>query len=68
MIGARIDTGPSKYVEKESAEIEEIATEEKVTEQISTEKITTPASEALKENIDYIIRHASGKGLSQEEE
>jgi hypothetical protein len=53
MIGARIDTGPSKYVEKESAE---------------TEKITTPASEALKENIDYIIRHASGKGLSQEEE
>ena len=26
----------------------------------------TPAPKALKENIDYIIRHASGKGLSQE--
>jgi hypothetical protein len=38
-----------------------VATEEKVTEQISTEKITTPAPEDLKESIDYIIRHASGK-------
>jgi hypothetical protein len=32
------------------------------------EKVFTPAPEALKESIDYIIRHASGKGLSQEEE
>jgi hypothetical protein len=45
-----------------------VATEEKVTEQISIEKITTPAPEALKESIDYIIRHASGKGLYKEEE
>jgi hypothetical protein len=36
-----------------------MAIEEKITEQISTEKITTPAPEALKESIDYIIRHAS---------
>jgi hypothetical protein len=32
------------------------------------EKVAAPASEALKESIDYIIRHGSGKGLSQEEE
>jgi hypothetical protein len=31
------------------------------------EKIETPASEALIENVDYIIRHASGKKLSEEE-
>jgi hypothetical protein len=67
-IEAEIDTGPSKSAEKEYAEIEEVATEEKVTEQISTETITTPAPEALKESIDYIIRHASRKGLSKEEE
>jgi hypothetical protein len=65
-IEAGIDSGPSEPSEKKSAEIE-VATEEKVTEQISTEKITTPALEALKESIDYIIRHASGKRLSQEE-
>jgi hypothetical protein len=64
-IEAGIDIGPSKSAEKESVEIEEVATEEKVTEQISTEKITTLAPEALKESIDDIIRHASGKGLSK---
>jgi hypothetical protein len=42
--------------------------EEKATEQISFEKVATPAPKALKESIGYIIRHASGKGLSQEEE
>jgi hypothetical protein len=40
-------------------EIEEKATEEKATEQISPEKVATPSPEALKESIDYIIRHAS---------
>jgi hypothetical protein len=43
------------------------APEEKVAEQIAPEKIETPASEALIENVDYIIRHASGKKLSEEE-
>jgi hypothetical protein len=47
--------------------MEEKATEEKTTEQISSEKVATPAPEALKESIDYIIRHASGNRLSQEE-
>jgi hypothetical protein len=67
-IEAEVDTGPSKSAEKELAEGEEVASEEKVTEQILTEKITTPAHEALKESIDYIIRYASGKVLSKEEE
>jgi hypothetical protein len=43
------------------------APEEKPTEQIASEKIETLAPEALIENIDYIIRHASGKKLSEEE-
>jgi hypothetical protein len=38
------------------------------TEQISFENVATPAPEVLKESIDYIICHALGKGLSQEEE
>jgi hypothetical protein len=67
-IEAGIDSGPSEPAVKKSAQIEEMATEEKITEQVSTEKVTTPAPEALKESIDYIIRHASGKILSQEEE
>jgi hypothetical protein len=50
------------------AEFEEKATEEKAIEQISFEMAATPTPEALKESIDYVIRHASGKGLSQEEE
>jgi hypothetical protein len=54
--------------ETKPAELEEKATEEKATEKISFEKVATPAPEALKESIDYIIRHASGKGLSEEEE
>jgi hypothetical protein len=58
---------PSESAEKKPAKIEEKAKEEKATEQILAEKVATPAPEALKESTDYIIRHASGKGLSQEE-
>jgi hypothetical protein len=68
VIQAGIEAGPSEPAEKKPAEIEEKATEEKATEQISPKKVATPAPEALKESIDYIIRHASGKGLSKEEE
>jgi hypothetical protein len=32
-----------------------------------TEKAKSPAPEAPSEDLDYIIRHASGKGLSEEE-
>ena len=65
---AKTEVGPSVRAEMKPVEFEEKATEEKATEQISFEKVATPAPEALKENIDYIIRHASGKRLSQEEE
>jgi hypothetical protein len=68
VIQAGTEAGPSKPAEKKPSEIEEKATEEKATEQISPEKVATPAPKALKESIDYIIRHASGKGLSKEEE
>jgi hypothetical protein len=68
VIQAGTEAGPSEPSQKKLAEIEEKTTEEKATEQISPEKVATPAPEALKESIDYIIHHASGKGLSKEEE
>jgi hypothetical protein len=67
IIQTETKAGPSEPAEIKPVEIEEKAIEEKATEQISSEKVATPAPEALKESIDYIIRHASGKGLSQEE-
>jgi hypothetical protein len=48
-------------------ETEPVAPEEKTTEQIASKKIEAPAPEALNKSTDYIIRHASGKELSQEE-
>jgi hypothetical protein len=48
-------------------ETEPTIVEEKATEQIASGKVETPAPEASKESTDYIIRHASGKRLSQEE-
>jgi hypothetical protein len=54
--------GPS-----EPTEMEPTDPKEKSTGRISTEKIETPAPEASNKSIDYIIRHASGKVLSQEE-
>jgi hypothetical protein len=56
------EAGPSEPTETEPAIVEE-----KATEQTTSEKVEAPASEASKESADYIIRHASGKILSQEE-
>jgi hypothetical protein len=67
IIQASAEAEPSELAEKKPSEIEERAIEEKATEQVSPEKVATPAPEALKESIDYIIRHASGKVLSKEE-
>jgi hypothetical protein len=39
----------------------------KTTEQVVTEKAKSPVPEALTEDTDYIVRHASGKKLSEEE-
>jgi hypothetical protein len=43
------------------------ASEEKATEQIASSKMQASAPEASDKDIDYIIRHASRKELSQEE-
>jgi hypothetical protein len=48
-------------------EMEPAMPEKKTTEQIASEKIEAPAPEASNKSTDYIIRHASGKELSQEE-
>jgi hypothetical protein len=48
-------------------EMERVDPKEKSAEQIATEKIEAPGPKALNKNIDYIICHASGKVLSQEE-
>jgi hypothetical protein len=48
-------------------ETEPVAPEEKTSEQIASQKIEAAAPEASNKNADYIIHHASGKGLLQEE-
>jgi hypothetical protein len=47
--------------------VKPVAPEEKTAGQLAPKKIEIPAPEALIENVDYIIRHASGKKLSEEE-
>jgi hypothetical protein len=59
---AEAEAGPSVPIETEP-----VAPEEKTTELIAPEKIETPAPEASNKNADYIICHASGKYLTQEE-
>jgi hypothetical protein len=60
--------GPSEPAEKKPSEIEEKAAEEEAIEQTLPEKVAAPAPKVLKESIEYIICHASGKRLSEEEE
>jgi hypothetical protein len=61
-VQAEAEAGPSV-----STETKPPAPEEKTVGQIVPEKTETPAPEAPNEDVDYIIRHASGKKLSQEE-
>jgi hypothetical protein len=65
---ASAEARPSEPTEKKPSEIEEKTTEEEAIEQTLPKKVATPAPEALKESIEYIIRHASGKRFSKEEE
>jgi hypothetical protein len=51
----------------ESSETEPVVIEEKAREQVAPERAEAPASETSKESTEYIIRHASGKRLSQAE-
>jgi hypothetical protein len=65
---ASAEAGPSEPAKKKPSEIEEKAAEEEAIEQTLPEKAAAPAPEALKESIEYIICHASGKRLSKKEE
>jgi hypothetical protein len=65
---ASAEAGPSEPAKKKTSEIEEKAAEEEAIEQTLPEKVAAPAPEALKESIEYIMRHGSGKRLSKEEE
>jgi hypothetical protein len=59
---AKTEAGPST-----PAAMKPIVCEEEMTGQTAPKKVEAPAPEASNKNIDYIIRHASGKELSQEE-
>jgi len=61
------EAGPSEPTKEKSSEIGENAAEEEAIEQILPEKAAAPTPEATSEDLDYVIRHASGKRLSEEE-
>jgi hypothetical protein len=66
------EAGPSVPVETKLAATEQRAEEESPDNGVALEKRMTkeaksPAPEALSESLDYIVRHASGKRLSEEE-
>jgi hypothetical protein len=63
---ADAESGPSEPIKEKSSEIGEKVAEEEAIEQILPEKSAAPTPEALKENTEYIIRHASGRNLSKE--
>jgi hypothetical protein len=61
------EAGPSEPAKEKSLEIGEKETEKEATEQILPEKTATATPEASSEVLDYFVRHASGKRLSEEE-
>jgi hypothetical protein len=61
------EAGPSEPAKKKSLEIGEKETEKEAIEQILPKKIATAIPEASSEVLDYSVRHASGKRLSEEE-
>jgi hypothetical protein len=61
------EAGPSEPAKEKSLETGEKATEKEAVEQILPEEAATPTPEAPSGVLDYIIRHASGKTLYEEE-
>jgi hypothetical protein len=59
------EAGPSEPTKEKSLETREKAAEKEAVEQILPEKVGTPTPEAPSEALHYIIRHASGKRLSE---
>jgi hypothetical protein len=64
---ADTEARPSEPAKEKYLETGEKAAEKEAVEQILPEKAATPTPEAPSEALDYIIRHASGKRLSEEE-
>jgi hypothetical protein len=64
---ADAEAGPSVPAKEKSSETGEKAAEEEGIEHILPKKAAAPTPEASFEDLDYIIRHASGKRLSEEE-
>jgi hypothetical protein len=67
MSQANAEAGPSEPAKEKPSETGEKAAEEEAIEQILPEKAAAPTPEAPSEDLSYIIRHASGKRLSEEE-
>jgi hypothetical protein len=64
---AETEAGPSEPAKEKSLEIGEKETEKEASEQILPEKTATPTPEASSEALDYFVRHALGKRLSEGE-
>jgi hypothetical protein len=63
---AETEAGPSKPAKEKSLETGEKETEKESAKQILPKKTVTSTPEASSEVPDYIVRHASGKRLSEE--
>jgi hypothetical protein len=61
------EAGPSELAKEKSLETGEEETEKEAAKQILSEKTATPTPEVSSEVLDCIVRHASGKRLSEEE-
>jgi hypothetical protein len=64
---AETEAGPLEPAKEKSLETGEKEMEKEAAEQILPEKTATPTLEASSEALDYIVRHASEKRLSEEE-
>jgi hypothetical protein len=64
---ADTEAGPSEPAKEKSLETGEKTAEKEAVEQILPEKAATPTPEAPSQVLDYIIRHALGKRLSEAE-
>jgi hypothetical protein len=63
MSQASAEARPSEPAKKNPSEIEEKAAEERAIERTLPEKAAAPDPEAPSEDLDYVIRHASGKKI-----
>jgi hypothetical protein len=67
MSQASAKAGPSEPAKEKPLEIGEKIEEEEAIEQTLPENAAAPTPEATSEDLDYVIRHASGKRLFEEE-